>query len=742
MSAPFMAMGPPPLPPGWTEHVSPTGQTYYYNALTKESTYVRPLPAFPVLPQMAASTAAPPQKKKKEKPLVKTPVPGTDWMRVVTTEGNTFYTHKVKKESVWTVPEEIRDAVATLEREEGEKRARSERDEKEAREETSRGGDEERLREVERIKSEVQEMIGKRKAEEVEPMEEVLITKKAKVEEDEDEEDDEDEDDEDSDEEEDWQREAAAQLAAEAVEEKTRQEEEKRRQEEEEKVLKEAEKAKGKPQLNMPDRVDLSIDEAKALFKTLLREKDINPLYPWDTSLPLFISDPRYVLLPSVSARKEAFDEYCRDRARELRQSNVKRDKDAANPKEEFERLLRNEVKSTRTSWTEWRRQWKKDRRFYGWGRDEREREKRFRDYLKELGEKKRAAAQKAEVDFFVLLKESNIAKPGAVWKEVKRKIVDDPRYDAVGSSSLREELFNTFMKAHGSSEISETIAHEPETSRDSLEPGEAEDDHDDSDERTRKRREKKERAVREREEKVKAERSKVDAAIDRSRMGLNKEENEQQFRTMLVDAIRDPQVTWDGVLPQLRTDPRFVNSPLPLNQQLHLFHSHIASLRAKHLASLHTLYTSHSPSLATTFTELPVSSLVTSLPATKLGYDVNRLEQEYAKWQRERTQEARLAFDQMLGENAFVEFWGRLGKIGGKGVDGGIKVDDLGEDAEEEQVDMKALAKNVDLKEMVKVLKSDKRYFIFDHVPEQRERWLREYLAQLPPPKLSVHVS
>lgn len=31
----------------------------------------------------------------------------------------------------------------------------------------------------------------------------------------------------------------------------------------------------------------------------------------------------------------------------------------------------------------------------------------------------KRAAAQKAEADFFVLLKESGIAKPGAVWKEV-----------------------------------------------------------------------------------------------------------------------------------------------------------------------------------------------------------------------------------------------------------------------------------------------------------------------------------
>ena len=31
----------------------------------------------------------------------------------------------------------------------------------------------------------------------------------------------------------------------------------------------------------------------------------------------------------------------------------------------------------------------------------------------------KRAAAQKAEADFFALIKESGIGKPGAVWKEV-----------------------------------------------------------------------------------------------------------------------------------------------------------------------------------------------------------------------------------------------------------------------------------------------------------------------------------
>lgn len=158
-------------------------------------------------------------------------------------------------------------------------------------------------------------------------------------------------------------------------------------------------------------------------------------------------------------------------------------------------------------------------------------------------------------------------------------------------------------------------------------------------------------------------------------------------------------------MLPQLKIDPRFTNSQLPLNQQLHLFHAHTDQLKDKHLGNLYSLFLSHAPSLATPFTSLPVSSILSSLPATKLEYDIGKLEEVYQRWQRERTQDARRAFDEMLNENAFVEFWGRLGKIGGRGIDESIKADDIGEDAEE-NVDMKVLAKTVDLKEMVKVLK------------------------------------
>ncbi|KAJ8482248.1 hypothetical protein ONZ45_g15022 [Pleurotus djamor] len=701
MSAPGFP-GPPPLPPGWSQHTAPGGQSYYFNAISKESTYVRPLPAFPL-----PSQSQQPSKKKTEKPLVKTPIPGTNWLRVKTTEGNVFYTNKAQKSSVWTVPDEIKDAVAALEAEEKEAEGRAAREAEEAMESVK----DEQLKEIERIRSEVEGMV-KRKAEDPEPVSEVA-SKKPRIEE--------DDDDDDSEEEEEWQREAAAQLAAEAEEEKKR-----KAEEEAERLKAEAEaeaKAKEHPQIVMPERVDLSIEEAKALFKTLLREKDINPLMPWDTSLPLFVSDPRYVLLPSVSARREAFDEYCKERARELRQSQVKKEKE--DPKEEFEKLLEQEVKSTRMSWTDFRRSWKKDRRFWGWGRDDREREKRFREFLKELGEKKRQAAQQAEVNFFALLKEHGNITENSVWKEVKRKLVHDPRYDAVGSSSLREELFNTYLKAgKWKDSSSPSLPSEQQSSKTA----------EDADTETRKK-ERKERAVKEREQKVKAERGRVEAEIDRSRKGLSKEEGEREFMSLLTDAIREPTASWDSIRSQLETDPRYENSPLSLNHRINLFHQHIKRLSDKYMNGLHSLFETHAPSLATKFTSLPVAEVLASLPASKLGLDIDSLEDEFSRWSRTRSQNARKAFDEMMSENSFVEFWGRLGKIGGEGVDGGVKADDIGEDEGEAfggKVDMKVLAKNIDVSDIEKVLRNDKRYVMFDHVPDQREQWIRRASMRL----------
>jgi hypothetical protein len=201
------------------------GQLYYYNIQTRESTYIRPTT------------------KKKEKPLVKTPIPGTDWLRVITTEGNTFYSHKLRKESVWVIPEEIRSAVEALQSEE-----RRQRD-------TANSKSEEPTHDTISVNS-------KRKADISLVSDEVVINKRAKVE-------DDDEDNEDNDEEtsedEDWQRQAAEQLVAEAEEERKRVEAEM----EKEREL-EVQRTRAAAEIIMPHKVDLSIEEGKALFKVSL----------------------------------------------------------------------------------------------------------------------------------------------------------------------------------------------------------------------------------------------------------------------------------------------------------------------------------------------------------------------------------------------------------------------------------------------------------------------------------------
>lgn len=98
----------------------------------------------------------------------------------------------------------------------------------------------------------------------------------------------------------------------------------------------------------------------------------------------------------------------------------------------------------------------------------------------------------------------------------------DDPRYDAVGSASLREELFNTFVKGS----ITAATQQQDFVQDRSEGPGEL-----DEDKIKQRQKEKKERAVKEREQKVRVERDRLEVDIGRSRMDINKEEGERTFK-------------------------------------------------------------------------------------------------------------------------------------------------------------------------------------------------------------------
>lgn len=196
---------------------------------------------------------------RKEKPVLKKHIPDTEWLCVITNLGNRFYFNGPKERSVWMVPDEIAEAVATMESKEKE-------DEERARIELlAQTAEAEKLKqmemEVDRIEQETKGVI-KRKADEETPLDEIVVSKKTKLESDEESEDNEDNEEEEEDE---WQRDAVAQLVIEAAEESRHQEEEKKRKEEDQRQKEETKSVQRV--INMPTKVDLSIDEAKALFK-------------------------------------------------------------------------------------------------------------------------------------------------------------------------------------------------------------------------------------------------------------------------------------------------------------------------------------------------------------------------------------------------------------------------------------------------------------------------------------------
>ncbi|KAG0148938.1 hypothetical protein CROQUDRAFT_654300 [Cronartium quercuum f. sp. fusiforme G11] len=753
-----------PLPPGWTEHRAPTGQFYYYHAATQESTYVRP--------SIATVSSTEPMKekkkdKKKEKPKIKKPIPGTSWLKVITTDENVFYTNTETKLSVWTVPEEIKDVVRRLEEEETravEEAARQAEQEKLAKaEETRRAHEAEQNRiielEVKKVRAEVEAEAAlrglKRKPDEsstssLEPQP-PLTSKSAlpgpgkgspptpdsslegprklqKL-------------NEEQDQDEEWQRQIAEEMALEAEQE-----------------VKAA--APQTIKLASPAVVatamttmltGLNPDELKATFKAMLLEKSIDPMAPWDNELPKFVTDPRYLALSSMKERRDLFDEFCKEKIRQ-RRAEKQATTTKLDPAQAYRSLLIEAVTSTRTHWEEFRTKYKKDTRFRNFGRDDREREKAFKRWLKELGEHKRVEAIKAEEEFMRFLNEkreelerSHPQLPDAQWKSVRDSLKKDKRFDIITSNTIKEGIWKKWV----------TRLNEQGDKTAAVEGQEA-------------KKEKQEASLKAREEEVRRQRERLEKQTDKNRSDLGRDEAERAFRSLLVDAVRDHDATWETLRSSLEKDPRFQQSrTLSLQTLKRLFADHTASIYAKRLSALESFFEEHATSLATPFATVKkkLMSLIDDMSnessQSSMSPDrlltittINRLidgrsrnggletiECFFDSWKAKKEARAREEFEEMCGESAFIDFWCRMKNAAKDNVVGSTTIGEEGqEEDEDEVVDLRDMAKSIDLSEIETVLKKDKRWIVWDHDPDKRELWIRAYLENLAAPKLTVY--
>jgi len=105
--------------------------------------------------------------------------------------------------------------------------------------------------------------------------------------------------------------------------------------------------------------------------------------------------------------------------------------------------------------------------------------------------------------------------------------MTSDPRYDAVGSSSLRAELFQRHVKnLETQAESSNTETPEQAAAR-----------------KAKERKEKAQASLRDRQQQVQGEKMRLERDLQKSKYGAGKEDGEREFGSLLIQAIREHNV-------------------------------------------------------------------------------------------------------------------------------------------------------------------------------------------------------
>ena len=189
------------------------------------------------------------------------------------------------------------------------------------------------------------------------------------------------------------------------------------------------------------ERQIVPLEQRMKQFRDLLTEKEISAFSTWEKELHKIVFDPRYLLLTSKE-RKQVFDRYVRDRAEEERREKRNRMKEK---KDAFKKILEEAKLSSKSGFGDFVNKYSKDERFKGVEKM-RERESLFNEYIGDLRKKEKedriAKEKQTRKEFFAMLKESTGVDRHSHWSDVKKTLEGDSRYKAVESSSQKEDWF------------------------------------------------------------------------------------------------------------------------------------------------------------------------------------------------------------------------------------------------------------------------------------------------------------
>uniref|UniRef100_A0A8C6LCY2 Transcription elongation regulator 1 n=1 Tax=Nothobranchius furzeri TaxID=105023 RepID=A0A8C6LCY2_NOTFU len=433
------------------------------------------------------------------------------------------------------------------------------------------------------------------------------------------------------------------------------------------------------------ERAVVPLEARMTQFRDMLLERAVSAFSTWDKELHKIVFDPRYLLL-NPKERKQVFDQYVKTRAEEERKEKKNKLMQA---KDDFRRMMEDARLTPKTTFSEFAMKHGRDPRFKSIEKMK-DREVIFIEFMTALRKREKedskSRGEKVKQDFYDLLSEQHI-EGSQRWSKVKDRVETDPRYKAVESSALREELFKQFLEKQAKNV-------------------------DIDKERELERQARIEASLREREREVQKARSEQTKEIDREREQHKREEAIQNFKALMSDMVRSSDAAWSDTRRNLRKDHRWESaSLLEREEKEKLFNEHVEALAKKKKEQFRQLL-DETITITLTTTWKEVKKVIKDDPrCIKFSSSDRKRQREFEDYIKDKYITAKADFRTLLKETKFITYRSRK----------------LIQESEQH------------LKDVEKILQNDKRYLVLDCVPEERRKLIMFYIEDLdrrgPPP-------
>ena len=170
-------------------------------------------------------------------------------------------------------------------------------------------------------------------------------------------------------------------------------------------------------------------EEAKQAFRDLLKDKKIPSNFSWENAQKQIISDPRYVALPKISEKKQVFNAYKTQRAKEEKEEERARKKQQ---KEDLTKFFENDPQMHSGL------RYTKAEKFFShldvWQKvEERDRKEIFEDVVFHLAKKEKEEAkvlkQRNMTSLTAILQQMDQVNYLTTWSEAQQFLLDNPTF-------------------------------------------------------------------------------------------------------------------------------------------------------------------------------------------------------------------------------------------------------------------------------------------------------------------------